>query len=56
MYLNDVEKVEKRISPKLNFSVSPKKGMAVYFEYFYNDQALNDLTLHGGVPVVTGEK
>lgn len=30
--------------------------MAVYFEYFYNDQNLNDLTLHGGAPVITGEK
>ena len=56
MYLNDVEEGGETYFPKLNFSVSPKKGMAVYFEYFYNDQALNDLTLHGGAPVITGEK
>lgn len=56
MYLNDVEDGGETYFPKLNLSVSPKKGMAVYFEYFYNDQNLNDLTLHGGAPVITGEK
>ncbi|MFE3975040.1 MULTISPECIES: 2OG-Fe(II) oxygenase [Peribacillus] len=56
MYLNDVEHGGETFFPKLNFSVSPQKGMAVYFEYFYNDQNLNDLTLHGGAPVITGEK
>ncbi|MFD1205236.1 2OG-Fe(II) oxygenase [Sporosarcina contaminans] len=56
MYLNDVEEGGETFFPKLNFSVSPKKGMAVYFEYFYNDQTLNELTLHGGAPVIIGEK
>ncbi|SES17554.1 2OG-Fe(II) oxygenase [Psychrobacillus sp. OK032] len=56
MYLNDVEQGGETFFPKLNFSVSPKKGMAVYFEYFYDDQNLNDLTLHAGAPVITGEK
>lgn len=56
MYLNDVEEGGETFFPQLNFSVSPKKGMAVYFEYFYNDQTLNELTLHGGAPVITGEK
>ncbi|NYF25059.1 2OG-Fe(II) oxygenase [Sporosarcina sp. JAI121] len=56
MYLNDVEQGGETFFPKLNFSVSPKKGMAVYFEYFYNDKNLNELTLHGGAPVITGEK
>lgn len=56
MYLNDVEEGGETFFPKLNFSVSPKKGMAVYFEYFYTDQTLNELTLHGGAPVITGEK
>lgn len=56
MYLNDVEQGGETYFPKLNFSVTPQKGMAVYFEYFYNDQSLNDLTLHGGAPVITGEK
>ena len=56
MYLNDVEDGGETFFPKLNFTVTPKKGMAVYFEYFYNDQTLNELTLHGGAPVITGEK
>ena len=56
MYLNDVEQGGETFFPKLNFSVTPQKGMAVYFEYFYNDKNVNDLTLHGGAPVITGEK
>jgi len=56
LYLNDVEEGGQTSFPKLNLSVSPQKGMAVYFEYFYNDQELNELTLHGGAPVIQGEK
>ncbi|MGM1034858.1 MAG: 2OG-Fe(II) oxygenase [Bacillota bacterium] len=56
LYLNDVEHGGETFFPKLNFSVIPRKGMAVYFEYFYNDKNLNELTLHGGAPVITGEK
>ncbi|MFJ5621506.1 2OG-Fe(II) oxygenase [Peribacillus loiseleuriae] len=56
MYLNDLEHGGETFFPKLNFSVSPQKGMAVYFEYFYNDESINELTLHGGAPVITGEK
>jgi prolyl 4-hydroxylase len=56
VYLNDVEEGGETYFPKLDLLVSPQKGMAVYFEYFYDDQALNDLTLHGGAPVVIGEK
>lgn len=56
MYLNEVEQGGETFFPHLNFSVTPRKGMAVYFEYFYNDQTLNDLTLHGGAPVEIGEK
>ncbi|MGD6776746.1 2OG-Fe(II) oxygenase [Sutcliffiella horikoshii] len=56
MYLNDVEEGGETYFPKVKFSVSPQKGMAVYFEYFYDDQELNELTLHGGSPVVVGDK
>ncbi|MGY3715789.1 2OG-Fe(II) oxygenase [Sutcliffiella cohnii] len=56
MYLNDVEEGGETYFPKLKYSVSPQKGMAVYFEYFYNDQTLNELTLHGGAPVTVGDK
>ncbi|MGG0383263.1 2OG-Fe(II) oxygenase [Priestia filamentosa] len=56
MYLNDVEEGGETYFPKLGLSVSPKKGMALYFEYFYENNELNELTLHGGAPVVKGEK
>ncbi|MDG5789368.1 2OG-Fe(II) oxygenase [Evansella sp. AB-P1] len=56
MYLNDVESGGETYFPKLNFFVAPKKGMAVYFEYFYEDTVLNELTLHSGAPVIVGEK
>ncbi|UOE62719.1 2OG-Fe(II) oxygenase [Priestia filamentosa] len=56
MYLNDVEEGGETYFPKLGFSISPKKGMALYFEYFYENTELNELTLHGGAPVVKGEK
>ncbi|WP_433746915.1 2OG-Fe(II) oxygenase [Falsibacillus pallidus] len=56
MYLNDVEEGGETYFPSLKLSVSPQKGMAVYFEYFYDNQELNDLTLHGGAPVITGDK
>ncbi|WP_442602017.1 2OG-Fe(II) oxygenase [Paenibacillus sp. KN14-4R] len=56
MYLNNVEEGGETTFPKLTLSVSPNKGMAVYFEYFYNNQELNELTLHAGTPVIKGEK
>ncbi|MGD7043191.1 prolyl hydroxylase family protein [Jeotgalibacillus proteolyticus] len=56
VYLNDVEEGGETYFPDLNITVTPKKGSAVYFEYFYNDEELNEKTLHGGAPVVKGEK
>lgn len=56
MYLNDVEQGGETYFPHLKLSITPKKGMAVYFEYFYTDPLMNDLTLHGGAPIELGEK
>lgn len=56
IYLNDVEEGGETAFPMLNLSVSPNKGMAVYFEYFYSNHELNELTLHAGSPVIKGEK
>ncbi|MFS0879134.1 2OG-Fe(II) oxygenase [Metabacillus niabensis] len=56
MYLSDVEQGGETYFPKLNLSVSPQKGMAVYFEYFYNNEMLNESTFHGGAPVIVGDK
>ena len=54
--LNEGEEGGETTFPLLNISVEPKKGSAVYFEYFYNDQTINELTLHSGEPVIRGEK
>ncbi|NBD27185.1 2OG-Fe(II) oxygenase [Paenibacillus glycinis] len=56
MYLNDVEEGGETYFPSLQFTVMPRKGSAVYFEYFYNDPRFNELTLHAGNPVAAGEK
>lgn len=56
MYLNDVEEGGETYFPSLQFAATPRKGSAVYFEYFYNDSRLNELTLHAGSPVAAGEK
>ena len=56
MYLNEVEQGGDTTFPNLGLTVTPTKGSAVYFEYFYNDQRLNELTLHSSAPVIRGEK
>ena len=56
MYLNDVEEGGATTFPNLNLSNTPAKGSAVYFEYFYNDPKINELTLHSGDPVISEEK
>jgi len=56
MYLNDVEGGGETYFPSLRLAVPPRKGSAVYFEYFYQDRELNERTLHAGNPVTSGEK
>lgn len=56
IYLNDVEAGGETTFPNLNLAVKPEKGSAVYFEYFYQNPQLNELTLHSGEPVKRGEK
>jgi Uncharacterized iron-regulated protein len=56
IYLNDVEQGGETVFPLLQIEVKPKRGSALYFEYFYRSQVLNDLTLHCSAPVVRGEK
>lgn len=56
MYLNDVEEGGTTTFPKLNLSVKPCKGSAVYFEYFYENDKYNEDTIHTGEPVIQGEK
>ena len=56
MYLNEVEQGGETTFPNLGLNVTPTKGCAIYFEYFYNNERLNELTLHSSTPVIRGEK
>jgi prolyl 4-hydroxylase len=57
LYLNTVEAGGETLFPKLNLKVSAKKGQAVYFSYFdTTTNATDPLSLHGGAPIVAGEK
>lgn len=56
MYLNEVQQGGETTFPHLGLVVPPSRGSAIYFEYFYNNQQLNELTLHSSMPVIRGEK
>ena len=56
IYLNDVEDGGATVFPKLGLTVGPKKGAAVYFEYCDSQAKVDPMTLHGGLPVLKGEK
>jgi len=56
IYLNDVEDGGATVFPELKLTVGPKKGAAVYFEYCNSLGQVDPLTLHGGLPVLSGEK
>ena len=56
IYLNDVEDGGATVFPELKLSVGPKKGAAVYFEYTNSRNQVDPQTLHGGLPVLRGEK
>ena len=56
MYLNDVKAGGATVLPNINLNVYPKKGSALYFSYFNSKGQVDPSTLHGGAPVVEGEK
>jgi len=56
IYLNDVADGGATIFPELHLQVGPKKGGAVYFEYCNSRNQIDAMTLHGGTPVLKGEK
>ncbi len=56
MYLNDVAEGGATIFPELGLSILPRPGQAVYFSYFNSLGQVDPLTLHGGAPVMKGEK
>jgi prolyl 4-hydroxylase len=56
MYLNDVEAGGSTVFPTLGLDVLPRRGSAVYFAYTDAHGETDPRTLHGGSPVVAGEK
>lgn len=54
MYLSDPEEGGLTSFPDVHLKVTPKRGSAVFFTYPVADPTSN--TLHGGEPVVLGEK
>ena len=54
MYLNEPEKGGGTIFPDVFFEVAPKRGNAVFFSYERAHPSTR--TLHGGAPVMAGEK
>jgi prolyl 4-hydroxylase len=60
-YLNDVEEGGETGFPELGINVPPKKGDAVVFHNTLQNDAvthpkINPRSLHGGMPVIKGEK
>ncbi|MFM0068735.1 2OG-Fe(II) oxygenase [Paraburkholderia aspalathi] len=56
VYLNDVPDGGETIFPEAGMSVAAVKGGAVYFRYMNGQRQLDPLTLHGGAPVLGGDK
>jgi prolyl 4-hydroxylase len=56
IYLNDVEEGGGTIFPSAGITVKAKRGNAVYFKYTNHLGQLDPLSLHGGTPVIAGEK
>jgi prolyl 4-hydroxylase len=55
-YLNDVESGGETIFPEVGWSVIPRQGNSVYFEYCNDHNQLDHLSLHGSAVVLSGEK
>lgn len=56
MYLNNVEAGGSTVFPEIGLDILPKKGSGLFFSYANEAGQLDYQTLHGGSPVIDGEK
>ncbi|MFC6631986.1 2OG-Fe(II) oxygenase [Microbulbifer taiwanensis] len=56
IYLNDVQAGGSTTFPEVGLDILPRKGHGLFFSYCDAAGNLDELTLHGGSPVVAGEK
>jgi prolyl 4-hydroxylase len=56
IYLNNVAQGGETIFPEINLKITPIQGNALYFAYTNSKNQVDPLTLHGGCPVLEGEK
>ena len=56
IYLNTPEEGGETIFPKVELKITPTKGKALFFYNVTESGALDPETLHGGAPVIKGEK
>jgi prolyl 4-hydroxylase len=56
IYLNDVDDGGETVFPEIGWSVVPRRGHAVYFEYSNGLGQVDRRTLHAGQAVLRGEK
>ncbi|MFT4432580.1 2OG-Fe(II) oxygenase [Caballeronia sp. 15715] len=56
MYLNDVDGGGETVFPQIGWSVVPRRGQALYFEYGNRFGLADPSSLHASTPLRTGEK
>jgi prolyl 4-hydroxylase len=56
IYLNDVEEGGETVFPILNLEIKPKKGKGILFRTLDENDKIIPESLHGGNPVIKGEK